>query len=94
MVEAEPRLLDGALQHAKIDDHAGCRIDFASHDNLGAIGVAVDPAARSLFEIRDRRLVTVAMKRVRQFKAKLLADFEHHGIPMSLCICTLNRQSG
>lgn len=86
MIETKLRFRERAFQHAEIDDHAGLRIGFAAHDHLGAVGMSVNAAVHFAIDGMG--------KRVGQFKSELLAEFEHHGIPTNLCICTLSRQRG
>src|SRR5580704_1046380 len=90
MVEARARLFDRTFQNAEIEDHAGLRIGLAADHHFSAIGMAVNALARVTHCLDIR----TSMQSMRGFKSELFADFQHYGIPTSLCICTLNRQLG
>src|SRR3546814_5368140 len=38
--------------------------------------------------------IDLSVQRMSRLEAKLFAEFEHHGIPMNLCVCKLSRQRG
>jgi hypothetical protein len=76
---------DMGVERAEIGDHAGCA-GLAAQGDGGAVGMAVNPAARLGF---DR-----AIERVRGLEAEVFADFEHQGIPRYLCVCIERRHCG
>ena len=45
MIESIPRHLERALEHTKVDDHAGPRVAFTAYDDLGTIGMAMNTPA-------------------------------------------------
>src|SRR3546814_2034723 len=62
------------------------RISRATYCHLGAVGMAVNPATGLSIDL--------SVQRMSRLEAKLFAEFEHHGIPMNLCVCKLSRQRG
>jgi hypothetical protein len=69
-------VLQSALEQTKVYDHASCRIRLAPHRNLSTIRVPMNAKARLS--------VNCPTKGMGGLKAKLLAQFEHQGIPMNL----------
>ena len=76
VVETIPGIRERALEQTEIGDHAACRIRQSADEDLGPIGVAVDPAAGlGLYD---------PVERVRGFEPELFAEFKHHEIPIIL----------
>ena len=86
MVQAVAHLLQRKVEQPEIDDHAGLRVGHALDRDFGAIGMAMHPPAA--IGADD------ALQGVGRFEAELLAQFEHHGIPIILWVCRLSRHLG
>src|SRR3546814_20077744 len=61
-------------------------VSRATYCHLGAVGMAVNPATGLSIDL--------SVQRMSRLEAKLFAAFEHHGIPLNLCVCKLSRQRG
>ena len=86
MVERVARVVERALQQAEVHQHAGRLVGHAADRHLGAVRMAVDAPAWVG--------VDCPLERVRGVEAELFGKLEHHGIPISLCVCRLSRQRG
>lgn len=86
MIKALPSRFQRTFEEPKVHDHPGLRIWSAPNHHLGSVRMAMDSAAWLC--------VDHAFQRVRSVESKFLAEFEHQGIPRTLCDCRESRQRG